>query len=202
MMKNRAVFLDRDGVVNEMVYNPEFGLVDSPLNPEEFRLRPDVALVIKTLREMDFKVIIISNQPGIAKGKMNSKILEAINNKMKQELFKKGAYLDDIYYCLHHPDVLQVKVKRYLKECDCRKPRPGLLLKAAKKHNIDLSKSYMVGDGVTDIGAGQGAGCRSIFLGNFNSYWHKAMQENETKPDFVAKNILEVLKIVKEVKNK
>lgn len=202
MMKNKAVFLDRDGVVNEMVYNPEFGLVDSPLNPEEFKLRPNVALIIKILREMNFKVIVISNQPGIAKGKMDCKILKAIDNKMKQELFKEGACLDGVYYCLHHPDVLQVKVKRYLKKCNCRKPQSGLLLKAAKKHNIDLLKSYMVGDGITDICAGQKAGCQSIFLGNLNSYWYEAMRRYETKPDFVAKNILEILKIIKKLKNK
>lgn len=197
MMKSRAVFLDRDGVVNEMVYNPEFGLVDSPLNPEEFKLQPNVVLIIKILREMNFKIIIISNQPGIAKGKMNHKILKAIDNKMKQELFKGGACLNDVYYCLHHPDILQVKVKRYLKKCDCRKPQPGLLLKAAEEHNIDLSKSYMVGDGITDVCAGKKAGCRSIFLGNLNSYWYEAMQTYEAKPDFVAKNILEILKIIK-----
>ena len=200
MKKNKAILLDRDGVINEMVYNPEFGTVDSPLNPREFKLLPGIAKAIKLFKKLGFLVIIISNQPAIAKGKMNLELLEKIDKKMEKELAKEGAYLNGIYYCLHHPNTSQVKVKKYLKNCNCRKSKPGLLLKVAKDLNIDLSKSYMIGDGLTDIQAGKRAGCKTIFLGNLKNYWCEAMQKQKIKPDFIAKNLIETAKIIKKVK--
>ena len=194
----KAVILDKDGVINEMVYNPEFGTVDSPLNPKEFRLIDGVAKAINLFKKIGFLVIVASNQPAVAKGKMGLELLAEIDKKMKKELAKGGAYLDGVYYCLHHPDPEQVKVKKYLKNCNCRKPKPGLLLKAAKELNIDLSKSYMIGDGLIDIQAGKRAGCKTIFLGNLKNYWCEAMEKQKIKPDFVAKNLLETAKIIKE----
>jgi len=198
--KKKAVILDRDGVINEMVYNPEFGTIDSPLNPEEFKLLPGVAKANKLFKKIGFLVIIASNQPAVAKGKMGLELLAEIDKKMKRELAKGGAHLDGIYYCLHHPDASQVKVKKYLKNCNCRKPKPGLILKAVKELNIDLSKSYMIGDGLTDIEAGKRAGCKTIFLGNLKNYWCEAMEKRKIKPDFVAKNLLEAVKIIKQGK--
>lgn len=193
----KAVFLDRDGVINEMVYNPEFGIVDSPLNPREFKLLAGVAEAVKLFKGIGFLTVVVSNQPGVAKGKMSLELLERIDKKMKGELAKREAHLDGVYYCLHHPDPQQVKVKKYLKNCDCRKPKPGLLLKAAKDLNIDLSKSYMIGDGLIDIEAGKQAGCKTIFLGNLKPYWYKTMRKRRLKPDFIASNLLEALKIIK-----
>jgi len=193
------VILDKDGVINEMVYNSEFGTVDSPLNPKEFKLLNGVAKAIKLFKKMGFLVIAASNQPAVAKGKMSLELLAEIDKKMKKELSKGGAHLDGVYYCLHHPDASQVKVKKYLKNCNCRKPKPGLLLKAAKDLNIDLSKSFVVGDGLTDIQVGKAAGCKTIFLGNLKSYYCEAMQKRNLKPDFVTKNLLEAVEIIKKV---
>ena len=195
--KRKAVILDKDGVINEMVYNSEFGTVDSPLNPKEFKLLNGVAKAIKLFKKMGFLVIAASNQPAVAKGKMSLELLAEIDKKMKKELSKGGAHLDGVYYCLHHPDKSQVKIKKYLKNCNCRKPKPGLILKAAKELNIDLSKSYMIGDGLIDVEAGERAGCKTIFLGNLKNYWCEAMQKRKIKPDFVAKNLLEAVKIIK-----
>ncbi|KPJ56634.1 hypothetical protein AMJ49_04415 [Parcubacteria bacterium DG_74_2] len=195
----KAIILDRDGTINEMVYNPEFGTIDSPLNSKEFKLLKNIGQAISLLNKMGFLVVVASNQPAVAKGKISLDLLEKINKKMKKELAKDGVRLDAIYYCFHHSDVLQVKVKEYLKNCSCRKPKPGLLLKAAKDLDIDLSKSYMIGDGLTDIQAGKRAGCKTIFLGDLKSYYCEAMTKRKLKPDFIAKNLLEVVKIIKKV---
>ncbi len=190
----RAVFLDRDGVINEMVYNADFGTVDSPLRPREFKLKKNVTKTIKEFKKRNFLVVVVSNQPAVAKGKMSLSLLKKITKKMKMDLEKKGAELDKIYYCLHHPDPLRVKNKKYLKDCNCRKPKPGLLLKASKDLSINLPQSYMIGDGLTDIEAGRKAGCNTIFLGKLKPYWEDKMK---TKPDFIAKNHQEVIKIIK-----
>ena len=129
-------------------------------------------------------------------------ISKAEFEKMKKEIDKEGGRLDAIYCCLHHPDISQVKIKKYLKNCNCRKPKPGLILKAAKDLKIDLSKSYIIGDGLIDIQAGEKAGCKTIFLGKLKSYWCEAMQKREIKPDFIAKNLLEAVKIIKRLKIK
>ena len=194
---NKAIFLDRDGVINEMVYNQDFGTVDSPLNLSEFKLIKGVAETIKILKAKGFLVVVVSNQPAVAKGKMTLVFLNRITRKMKKELKIGGANLDSVYYCLHHPDSGQVKIKKYLKNCDCRKPKPGLLLKAAKDLNIDLRKSFMFGDGLTDIEAGQAAGCKTIFLGSLKAYYVEVMNKKNIKPDFVAKNLLKAAKIIK-----
>ena len=199
-MKNKAVFLDRDGVINEMVYNPDFGTIDCPLNPKEFKLLPGVAKAVKLINEMGFLAIVISNQPCVSKGKISLKLLEEINKKLERELAKEGACLDGIYYCFHHPDSSQVKVKKYLKKCGCRKPMPGLLLEAAKEMNVVLSKSYMIGDGFTDIQAGKRAGCKTIFLGHLRPSWCIPKEALKVKPHFRAKNLLSAIKLIKKQK--
>jgi len=195
-MKSKAIFLDRDGVINEMVYNPDFGTVDSPMNPGEFVMIKGVGEAINNFRAKGFLVVVISNQPATAKGKMTIQLLRQITQKMKHELKKSGAKLDGVYYCLHHADPEQVKIKKYLKKCDCRKPKPGLLLKAAKDLNIDLAKSYMIGDGLTDIEAGQAAGCKTIYLGSIKAYHFEAMRKKHIKSDFVAKDLLKATQII------
>lgn len=195
----KAIILDRDGVINEMVYNPEFGTVDSPLNPKEFKLLKGVAGAIKLFRKMGFFVVVASNQPIIAKGKTNFQLFKKIDDKMKRELKRRRTYLDGIYYCFHHPDKTQVKVKKYFKNCNCRKPKPGLLLMAAKDLGFNLKESYIIGDGVNDIQAGKAAGCKTIFLGTKKAYLCEAMEKRKIKPDFIVKNLVGAVKIIKKV---
>src|SRR4051794_22929050 len=116
-----AVFLDRDGVINAMWYDAEHGTVDSPSNPSQFRLLAGAAAAIARLNAVHLPVIVVSNQPGIAKGKLVPTLLDQITARMHELLAAEGAHVDAVYYCLHHPDA---HVREYHATCDCRKPRP------------------------------------------------------------------------------
>jgi len=199
LIKRRAVFLDRDGTINRMVYHAEFGLIDSPQNPNEFELLPRVGEAIRLLNELGLLIIVASNQPGIAKEKYTSQILEAIDQKMRAELAKRGAHLDAVYYCLHHP---QAAIEKYRVNCECRKPEPGLLLKASRDFSIDLKASYMIGDGLTDIQAGKAVGCKTIFLGRLKCYACCLMDDLGAKPDFVVSDLLETAQLIQRLEEK
>ncbi|MFC1943375.1 D-glycero-alpha-D-manno-heptose-1,7-bisphosphate 7-phosphatase [Chloroflexota bacterium] len=190
----KAVFLDRDGVVNELVYYPEQGIVDSPFTVEQFRLLPGVGEAIRNLHGRDHKVILVSNQPGMAKGNFSKDIFEEISKKMKEVLAKDGAFLDAEYYCFHHPEA---KVERFRVNCKCRKPKPGLILKAAQDMDIDLSQSWMIGDGVTDTQAGRRAGCRTILLGRMKCELCRLMDEEGTTPDAICSDLSEAVEKIR-----
>ena len=153
--KQKAIFLDRDGTINKYV-----GFLRSP---EELELTEGAAEAIKLINNSGYLAVVVTNQPVIARGEVTWNGLEDIHNKMETELGKAGAYLDAIYFCPHHPhkgyegEIPELKI-----DCDCRKPKPGMLLKAAEDLNIELSSSYMIGDSDTDVEAGKAAGCKSI----------------------------------------
>lgn len=195
---HRGVFLDRDGVINELIYYPEHGVVDSPFTVEQFRLIPGVCEVINKFHELGFKVIIVSNQPGMAKGYLSKKTFDKIRKKMSSELAKEGASFDGEYYCFHHPEA---KFERLKANCGCRKPKPGLLLQAAKDLNIDLPRSWMIGDGLSDVKAGKSAGCKTILLGKMKCELCHLMDEQDARPDFVAANLFEAANLVKSHKS-
>ena len=156
--KQKAVFLDRDGTINKYV-----GFLR---NIDDFELLPGVAETVKKINAYGYLAIVVTNQPVIARGEVTVLQLQEIHNKMETLLGAEGAYLDAIYYCPHHPqkgyegEVPELKI-----ECDCRKPKPGMLLKAAEDFNIDLGSSWMVGDGENDIKAGKAAGCKTALIG-------------------------------------
>ncbi len=158
-MPRRAVFLDRDGVINAMVRTVDG--IDSPQRPEEFRLLPGVAGAIADLNSAGFAVVVVSNQPGIAKGKSTPELVAATTGLLLRRLTAGGGHVDGIYYCHHHPQAL---FSEYRCACQCRKPQPGLLLKAAAELDLDLAGSFMVGDQITDLQAGQAAGCRTVLV--------------------------------------
>ena len=189
----KAVFLDRDGTVNKIVSFPELGLLDSPLNPRQFCLLPDVAEAIRIFNGLGLKVIIASNQPGIAKKKMSHEIFEKIRLKMRKELEKKKAHIDAEYYCFHHPSALDPEYKL---DCRCRKPEPGLLLKAAVDLGLDLSECYIIGDSLIDIKAGRAAGCRTCLIGIPKCDLCKFMDEEKVKPDIIVANLLQASKLI------
>jgi D-glycero-D-manno-heptose 1,7-bisphosphate phosphatase len=192
----RAFFLDRDGSINGMVYDPEFGLVDSPRNVHEFELLPGVGEAIRLINEIGLLAVVVSNQPGIAKGKYRRPGLEAVTEKMHRELAAVGAHLDAVYYCLHHPEAL---LEEYRVLCDCRKPKPGLLQRAAQEHGIDLQASFMIGDGLTDVLAGKAAGCTTILLGNHKCASCRVMDEREARPGFIASDLSEAVRLIHRV---
>jgi D-glycero-D-manno-heptose 1,7-bisphosphate phosphatase len=153
----RAVFLDRDGTINKLN-----GFIT---RPENFELIDGAAEAVAGINRAGYLAIVITNQPVIARGEVSLEELETIHNKMETELGKQGAYLDDIFFCPHHPDKgFPGERPEYKIDCDCRKPKPGLLLRAAEKYNIDLTASYMVGDDDRDIKAALAAGCRPVLL--------------------------------------
>lgn len=157
--KQKAIFLDRDGTINKYV-----GFLR---NINEFELLDGAADAIKKINASGYLAIVITNQPVIARGEVSFEELERIHNKMETLLGKKGAYLDAIYFCPHHPHKGYEGERPELKfDCDCRKPKPGMLLKAAQDFNIDLAQSWMIGDGENDVRAGQNAGCQTAFIGN------------------------------------
>lgn len=157
--KQKAIFFDRDGTINKYV-----GFLR---NIDEFELIDGVAAAIRKINESGYLAVVVTNQPVIARGEVSFEELEEIHNKMETLLGKEGAYLDAIYYCPHHPHKGYEGERPELKiECDCRKPKPGMLFKAAEDFNIDLSQSWMIGDGENDVKAGINAGCKTVLLGN------------------------------------
>ena len=157
--KQKAVFLDRDGTINKYV-----GFLR---NIDEFELIDGVSDAIKKINASGYLAVVVTNQPVIARGEVSFEELEVIHNKMETLLGKEGAYLDAIYFCPHHPHKGYEGERPELKfDCDCRKPKPGMLLKAALDFNIDLAQSWMIGDGENDVKAGQNAGCRTALIGN------------------------------------
>ena len=156
--RQKAVFLDRDGTINRYV-----GFLR---NIDDFELLPGVAEAIRQINERGYLAVVATNQPVIARGEVTVDQLREIHNKMETLLGNEGAYLDAIYFCPHHPDKgFPNEVAELKRECGCRKPKPGMLLTAAKDLNIDLQESWMVGDGKNDIEAGKAAGCRTALIG-------------------------------------
>ena len=157
--KQKAVFLDRDGTVNKYV-----GFLR---NIDDFELIPGVSDAIRKINRAGYLVIVVTNQPVIARGEVTLEQLEEIHNKMETLLGMDGAYIDDIYVCPHHPDKgFEGEIKELKMDCDCRKPKPGLLLQAANDYSIDLKQSWMVGDDERDVEAGINAGCKTALIGN------------------------------------
>ena len=159
----KAIFLDRDGTINR-----EVGFLR---DINDFELLPDVAEAIRKINSSGYLCIVITNQPVIARGEVTVDELDQIHNKMETLLGEHGAYIDGLYYCPHHPDkgfdgeVVELKI-----DCDCRKPKPGMLLKAARDFNIDLTSSWMIGDKDKDVMAGKAAGCQTVWIGARTSH--------------------------------
>lgn len=157
--KQRAIFLDRDGTINKYV-----GFLK---HIDEFELIDGVAEAIRMINRSGYLAIVVTNQPVIARGEVTLEELTEIHNKMETLLGQCGAYVDDIFCCPHHPHKgYDGERPEYKMECGCRKPKPGMLLQAAEKYNIDLAQSWMIGDGENDIMAGKNAGCGVCALGN------------------------------------
>lgn len=161
--KQKAVFLDRDGTINKYV-----GFLR---NIGDMELLPGAAEAIRRINKSGYLAIVVTNQPVIARGEVTVSELQEIHNKLETLLGREGAYLDAIYYCPHHPDNgFEGEIPELKFDCDCRKPKPGLLLRAAKDYNIDLASSWMVGDRESDIKAGHAAGCKTALVENSGEF--------------------------------
>lgn len=197
--KPRAVFLDRDGVINEILFHQEMGVLETPFTPEQFRLKPEAAGAIRRINQLGLKAVVVSNQPGVAMRHFSKKMLNVITNKMKKELGRRGASLDGIYYCLHHP----VKGKGRLKTpCRCRKPKPGLLFQASREQGIDLNKSYMVGDSILDVEAGLRAGCKTFLLAHLKCDLCSLMARRKIRPHYLVKDLRAAVQRIQQLENR
>ncbi|OGK56423.1 hypothetical protein A3J15_02115 [Candidatus Roizmanbacteria bacterium RIFCSPLOWO2_02_FULL_38_10] len=189
---NKAVFFDRDGIINQIVYDQILGLVHTPLNPDEFILMPGISDLLKMTKQKGYLNIIISNQPLIGLKRATEDMFKRITSRMINLLKKEGAVFDNQYYCLHHPYAL---IPKYKKKCQCRKPGIDLIKQAQKKYNIDLKKSWFIGDATFDVIAGKTAGCKTILVTNVEeSAYLKEFEKRlgNVRPDYVVKNVKEI----------
>ena len=181
----KAIFLDRDGTINQYV-----GFLR---NIDDFHLLPGVAEAIKLINKSGYLVVVVTNQPVIARGEVTESELQLIHNKMETELGTEGAYLDAIYYCPHHPDKgFEGEIERLKIECDCRKPKPGMFFRAAEDFNIDLCSSWMIGDSENDILAGKNANCKTALL----LYPNDNPVKSSFGQDITACSLIEAVKMI------
>lgn len=178
-MTNKAIFLDRDGTLNY-----DYGYIK---DPEKVKLFPKVGASLRLLKEYSFKLIIVSNQSGVARGYMSISQTNLINKRLQEELNKFDISIDKVYICPHH---LEGKIKKYTINCSCRKPKPGMLLEAKNKYNLDLSQSFLIGDKISDIGAGFNAGCKTVLvLTGYGKEELERQEQWEYQPDYIAKDL-------------
>jgi len=190
----RAVFLDRDGVINALIYHQDAGIVDSPFKVAQFRVLPRVPQAIRLLNKLGLAVVVVSNQPGVAKGHFSLRTLRQFDKKLLAALRVACARIDGTYYCLHHPEG---RLKEFRKACACRKPKPGMLKQAARDLGLSLADSYMVGDGLTDIEAGSRAGCRTVYIGRWKCENCQFIHPPSLRPTFVAKDLWRAAQIIR-----
>ena len=185
----KAVFLDRDGVLNELVLNPATGEYEPPHSPDDLVLFPHVIESLRVLQDTDFELFLVSNQPDYAKGKTTLENIHAVHTRFNHILTSRGIHFREYYYCYHHPNGI---VPEYSFVCDCRKPNPHFLLKAAREYNIDLSHSWLIGDRDSDIECGKAAGTRMIMI----EEPHSSRLRGSTRPDNIAANLKDAVTII------
>lgn len=199
--RRKAVFVDRDGTLNEMVYDETHGVMDSPRRLWQVRLRKGAAEFLAGVRRCGYLVIVVTNQPGIAKGTLTFRELNAVNRRLAELLREKkaDARWDDIKVCPHHPEGGARARSQWVRKCNCRKPKAGLLREAAREQGIDLKKSWMVGDGLNDIQAGKAAGCKTILVTSLKmEQVERFFGKGAVVPDYIVPDLRAALKVIRE----
>jgi D,D-heptose 1,7-bisphosphate phosphatase len=188
MNMNKAIFLDKDGtLIEDISYNTD---------PDKIRLSPGVAEGLKLLQQKGYLLIIVTNQSGIARGYFSEEQFEKAIERLQELLADKGVIIDDIYHCPHHPEGV---VPKFQVNCTCRKPYPGLLYQAQQEHTIDLSQSWMIGDILNDVEAGNSAGCKTILLDSGNeTEW---ILDPKRLPYKIAADFMEAVQTIMEEEN-
>ena len=181
-----AVFIDRDGTLNE-----DYGYI---ADPKDLVLYPFAGPAVRLLNENEVKAIVVTNQSTVARGYCSEKMIEIIHAKLREELHKQGAHLDAVYYCPHHPEIGE---EQYQMDCCCRKPKAGMLHQAAREHNIDLERSYVIGDKTLDIEMAKSVGARGVLvLTGFGRDSIRRFKGKDVQPDLVSENILEAIRTI------
>jgi len=183
-MGNKAVFIDRDGTIN----------IDGPYldDPDRFEMYPGVGEGVKKLKDDGFKIIVMTNQSGIARGYFTEEVLSKIHDRMKIEFDVFDVKLDGVYYCPHHPD----------DECNCRKPKTGLFEIAIEEHDIDVNQSYMIGDKILDVCAGQKIGVKTILVpeAHVKDDFLSTKNEWECYPNHLADDFIDAMEWILKLK--
>jgi D,D-heptose 1,7-bisphosphate phosphatase len=195
MKKHRAIFLDRDGTINE-----EVGYLD---DLDKLKIIPEAFEAVRLINAAKMKAVIITNQAGVARGLFTEDFVKAVNKYLHAEFLKENALIDAFYYCPHHPTEGNAPYRR---GCDCRKPAPGMLFQAAREMNIDLTRSYIIGDRYNDMEAGKKVGVKGILVKT--GFGQSLLQDDGpdkltdyNQPDFIAADILEAVRwILKDYK--
>ncbi|MCX8106557.1 MAG: HAD family hydrolase [Ignavibacterium album] len=184
MKSNKAIFLDRDGTINE-----DPGYLG---NPEQVVLLPTVGEALYTLKnQLNFLLIVVSNQSGVARGLITEEDVRHVNHRINELLSAYNVNIDEFYYCTTHPEFNSED------ECLCRKPSPKMILDAAKKFNIDISKSYLIGDNVSDIECAYNVGCKSILVKTgYGLESINVLQKQNKFPSFVAENLMDATNFI------
>lgn len=188
-MPNKAIFLDRDGVINPLVYNLATNEYESPHYVEDFSVYPYVIRSLKKLLQMDYKLFLITNQPSYAKGKISLENIQSIHEWMDNLFKEQKIRFTEYYYCYHHPNGT---VPEYSFVCDCRKPGSKFLLNAKRDFDVSLTDSWIIGDQDSDMKCGQSQGLKTILVLNK----HSENKRGAVSPDFVAKNLEEAVNIL------
>ena len=181
-MKRRAVFIDRDGT---LVHPRHY-----PSRPEELHVYDDIGPGLREIQRLGFRLVVITNQAGIARGYFTEEDLQRMHEYLARTLEQQGVVLDAIYYCPHHTEGV---IQRFATPCTCRKPQPGMLLQAATEHNLDLRRSWLIGDILDDVEAGNRAGCRTILV---DLGTERAPEQAIRAPAFVARSTRHALQII------
>ena len=187
--QGRAIFLDRDGVINRNIFNPASGKYEAPLEAAQFEFAHGALDAMRGLRTGGFHLFLVSNQPNYAKGKSSLQDLWAIHHKLVEGLLLNTIDFTQFYYCFHHPQGIG---NLYSRPCNCRKPSPHFLLRARTDFDLDLSRSWMVGDRLTDVECGNRAGTRTILIAADLQCSSDRITPDEIAPDLsaAAKTIL------------
>jgi D-glycero-D-manno-heptose 1,7-bisphosphate phosphatase len=191
---NKAVFLDRDGVINPLVYNTGTGKYESPHYPEDFSLYPYVLKSLQMLKEMKFVIIIISNQPSYAKGKTSLENIKAIEELLYAFSEENGGLIDEYCYCYHHPQGI---ISEYTKQCGCRKPGTLFVEQQIEKYNLDVSLCYFIGDQDSDIQCGNRMGIYTIKIDNK----HSPDKSGYKVPAYRVKNLYDAAMYIKSLRS-
>jgi len=187
-MAQKAVFIDRDGTLNE-----EMGYIN---HISRFRLFPFVPEALKVLKECGYKLIVVTNQAGIARGYFSEQLLKEVHKFMHKSLAESSIEVDAVYYCPHHPDA---EIEMYKKDCRCRKPKPGMIEKAKEEFDINLSSSFMVGDRWKDVEFGRQLELKTIMVLTGYGKGEYTYQRSTWpgSPDHICENLLEAAKFIK-----
>lgn len=186
--RNKAVFLDRDGVINQLILNPATQMYESPNHPSEFIPCAGAAEALRMLKQNDYMLFVVSNQPSWAKGKTSHENLVEIDNNLLEWCLQENIELTERFYCFHHPDAVVPELKQL---CKCRKPGTLFLENAEITFYVDMSSSWFVGDRITDIECGRKMGCKTIIV--------KSMEPVDVRKagaDFSADNLAEAARII------